>query len=138
MAFGRPPSRSTQLDGSRLIPRPFDRIFRLSTMSNPERKKIAWDETWNAAYGWYSELASGSVNSMKMKNLVEKLMSAPDLAGLFAHTTAASLVISPYSIYPDWAEGRRISLQARGENVVRVQLNALRESRHPLKLQLHL
>ena len=94
-------------------------------MSNPERKKIAWDETWNAAYGWYSELASGSVNSMKMKNLVEKLMSAPDLAGLFAHTTAASLVISPYSIYPDWAEGRRISLQARGENVVRVQLNAL-------------
>lgn len=93
-------------------------------MSESQKKKIAWDETWQAALTWYAELADGNANSLNMRQLVEALMSDPDLAGLFAHTTTAALFISPYSIYPDWAEGRRVSLQARGQDVVRVQLNS--------------
>lgn len=93
-------------------------------MSESQKKKTAWDETWRAAHQWYKELATDSTNSLRMSELVEKLLASPDLAGLFAHTTAATLVISPYSVYPDWAEGRRISLQARGQDIVRVELNS--------------
>lgn len=81
---------------------------------------IAWDEAWDAALQRYDDLAKNDFAFLiPMRSLVTQLRTAEDLRGLFAITSHATLIISPYSCYPDWFEGRRVVVEAISERKVR-------------------
>ena len=84
---------------------------------------IAWDTTWQSAVDRYEKLNSDSMRAMS--RLIATLASMPEVRGLFAVTSMTTLRISPYSCYPDWFDGRYITVDANGADsvVIRVASN---------------
>lgn len=90
-------------------------------MDDQSTNTVAWDEAWEAALRRYDDLGTTDFPFLiPMRNLVAQLRTADDLRGLFAITSHATLIISPYSRYPDWFEGRRVVVEATSANTVRV------------------
>ena len=84
---------------------------------------IAWDTTWKSAVDHFGNLNSDSMRAMS--DLVVTLSHLPDLQGLFAIPSMTTLRISPYSCYPDWFDGRSITVDANGPDaiIIRVATN---------------
>ena len=75
----------------------------------------SWDATWRAAVTFFGELDTDAMRSMSA--LVSELADSPDVRGLFAVTSMATLRISPYTCYPDWFDGRHITIDASSDGV---------------------
>jgi len=52
-----------------------------------------------------------------MSMLASELANSPDARGLFAVTSMTTLRISPYTCYPDWLDGRHITIDADSAGV---------------------
>jgi hypothetical protein len=82
----------------------------------------SWDATWKSAALLFGGFDNNSMRAMSA--LVGRLAASPDVCGLFAITSMTTLRISPYSCYPDWFDGRHITVDASAEGfVVRLILN---------------
>ena len=97
---------------------------------------IAWDTTWKSAVDHFGNLNSDSMRAMS--DLVVTLSHLPDLQGLFAIPSMTTLRISPYSCYPDWFDGRSITVDANGPDaiIIRVATNAAIPNRNVLTARL--
>jgi hypothetical protein len=49
--------------------------------------------------------------------MVSELAHSPQVTGLFAITSMVDLIISPYSTYPDWFDGRHLALKPTSDNI---------------------
>ena len=83
---------------------------------------IAWDTTWRDAVDHFGNLNSESMRAMS--DLVAALSQLPELRGLFAVPSMTTLRISPYSSYPDWFDGRFITVDTNGPDAVTVRVAA--------------
>lgn len=81
---------------------------------------IAWDTTWRSAVDHFGNLNSDSMRAMS--DLVATLSQLPELQGLFAIPSMTTLRISPYSCYPDWLDGRSITVDANGPDTVTIRV----------------
>lgn len=90
-------------------------------MDDQSTNTVPWDEAWEFALRRLDDLCTTAFPFLvPMRNLVAQLQTADDLRGLFAITSHATLIISPYSHYPDWFNGRRVVIEAKSANIVRV------------------
>lgn len=83
---------------------------------------IAWDTTWQSAVDQFGSLNSDAMRAMS--DLVSALSQLPEMRGLFAIPSMTTLRISPYSRYPDWFDGRYITVDANGPNAVTIRVAA--------------
>jgi hypothetical protein len=77
--------------------------------------------SWQAALTLYDSLIdSGWEHISAFRALVGFIADSPEATGLTAITSHETLTISPYSVYPDWFEGRRVQLHPLADGRVRV------------------
>ena len=79
-------------------------------------------QTWDDAIARYDEFAgSGWEWILPFRELVAALRADESTHGLFAVTSHAMLMVSPYSRHPDWCEGRRVTATPNRDGTVHVQ-----------------
>lgn len=70
------------------------------------------NDSWKAALATYESLEEHGWRHIKrFRQLVEEISRSPYAAGLNAVTSQGTLIISPYSCFPDWLKGRHVRLQ---------------------------
>jgi hypothetical protein len=85
------------------------------------------NESWEHALALYDSLSGENWSYIPpFRSLVEVLAQSNEAAGLTAVTSHATLIVSPYTTYPDWFEGRHVELHPLSDGNVRV-------SRHPAR-----
>ena len=110
----------------------------LTGMNDPHRTPPAWDESWQLALSRYeARVADGFHRLNCLLRVVRQLHSAQEIRGLFAITSHDDLLISPYSCYPDWFNGRRIDAAALPSHHVRVRFAQNCYDPHPEVCELH-
>jgi hypothetical protein len=79
------------------------------------------NESWRQVLSLYDDLDGPSWKHIKsFRELVAKLGSSPQASGLTAVKSHETLLISPYSQYPDWFEGRNLRVIPRPDGQVEV------------------
>ena len=67
--------------------------------------------SWSHALAVYDSLdGSGWRHIPAFRSLVVALSTAPEASGLTAVTSHETLIVSPYTRYPDWFEGRHVPM----------------------------
>ena len=84
-------------------------------MIDPVRTNQTWESTWCYAIEHYAKLNGDTMS--RMHRIVSELAESPKVTGLFAITSMVDLVISPYSTYPDWFDGRHLTLKPSSHNI---------------------
>ncbi len=73
------------------------------------KSNTSWDESWRAAVAYYAKL--DPIYFRSILELASELTVAEEIAGLYAITSMTTLLISPYSMYPDWFIGRHVTIE---------------------------
>jgi len=85
------------------------------------------NESWERALALYDSLLGENWRYIAaFRGLVAVLAESKEAAGLTAVTSHATLIVSPYTTYPDWFDGRHVELHPLSDGNVRV-------SRHPAR-----
>ena len=85
------------------------------------------NESWERALALYDSLSGENWRYIPaFRGLVAVLAESKEAAGLTAVTSHATLIVSPYTTYPDWFDGRHVELHPLSDGMVRL-------SRHPAR-----
>ena len=69
------------------------------------------NESWSHALALYDSLQRPHWQHIRaFRDLVAELAQSVEAAGLTAVTSHATLIVSPYTCYPDWFDGRLVRL----------------------------
>jgi hypothetical protein len=82
-----------------------------------------------AVYDWLIE--NGWPHIPAFRALVVEISRLDETSGLTAVTSHETLIVSPYTAYPDWLEGRHVRLHPLRDGTVRVDKVPQRFDRHP-------
>lgn len=83
------------------------------------------NDSWVRALALYDSLQQSHWDDIRpFGDLVAELGRSAEAAGLTAVTSHATLLVSPYTRYPDWFEGRHVRIHPLSSGHVRI-------SRHP-------
>ena len=81
----------------------------------------SWEDTWLAALALYDSLIGHGWHHIKaFRELVATLGRCEEARGLTAVTSHETLLISPYTRYPDWFDGRHIRVHPLRDGSVRI------------------
>jgi len=79
------------------------------------------NDSWSDALARYDKLVgAGWQHISDFRNLVSAIGRSPEAAGLIAITSHDTLMLSPYTRYPDWFDGRHIRVHPLPNGHVRV------------------
>ena len=74
-----------------------------------------WDATWEIAFDRFDKLATDQ------PRLIAALKDMPEVRGLFIKSSMFTAFITPYSCYPDFFDGRRITIDVDRNSTVIVR-----------------
>lgn len=77
----------------------------------------SWDETWSEALQRFDRHVAYCPAVASVRDVIATLKGMPEVRGLFAVPSMLTLLITPYSCYPDFFDGRRITIDADGDAV---------------------
>jgi hypothetical protein len=78
--------------------------------------------TWTEALAFYDSLvAAGWEHIRAFREFVASISRLDEAAGLTPVTSHEMLIISPYTRYPDWFDGRHVRLHPLRDAMVRVE-----------------
>jgi hypothetical protein len=90
------------------------------------------DESWTKALALYDGLVeAGWSHIQPFRELVRALSVASEASGLTAVTSHETLILSPYTRYPDWFEGRHVRVHPLKDGTIRIDHVPQRFDRHP-------
>jgi hypothetical protein len=79
------------------------------------------NRSWDEALSLYDSLLGPAWRHIPgFRRLVELLGRSPEASGLTAVTSHETLIVSPYTRYPDWFEGRHLRLHPLADGRVRI------------------
>ena len=79
------------------------------------------NESWTRALERYDGLVGdGWEHIPAFRELVRALGASDDASGLTAVTSHETLIVSPYTQYPDWFEGRHVRVHPLTDGRIRV------------------
>ena len=77
--------------------------------------------SWEKALALYDSLVEpGWRHIPPFRELVSELSRCAEAAGLTAVTSHETLIVSPYTCYPDWFEGRHVRVHPLVDGSVRI------------------
>lgn len=90
------------------------------------------NSSWGEALALYDSLDGAAWRHIpEFRKLVAKISGSPAASGLTAITSHETLIISPYTQYPDWFEGRHLRLHPLRDGRVRIDRFPERFDRRP-------
>ena len=90
------------------------------------------NSSWHEALSVYDSLVGPAWQHIAgFRGLVELLGRSPETSGLTAVMSHETLLISPYTRYPDWFEGRHLRLHPLADGRVRIDRYPERFDRRP-------
>jgi hypothetical protein len=90
------------------------------------------NDSWKEAVALYDSLIeSGWQHIRPFRELVQALANSGEASGLTALTSHETLIISPYTRYPDWFEGRHVRVHPLKDGTIRIDRVPQRYDRHP-------
>ena len=79
------------------------------------------NDSWRQALARYDSLVGPHWQHLRrFRDLVAAIGRSADASGLTAVTSHETLMISPYTRYPDWFEGRHLRVHPMSDETVRV------------------
>jgi hypothetical protein len=89
------------------------------------------NESWTNALALYASLTGERWSYIAaFRDLVERIAQSKEALGLTAVTSHATLIVSPYTCYPDWFDGRHVELEPLSDGTVRVSRHHARFDGH--------
>jgi hypothetical protein len=90
------------------------------------------NSSWAEALALYDALDGKAWSHIAaFRRLVAAISSSEEAAGLTAVTSHETLIVSPYTKYPDWFEGRHLRLHPLADGQVRIDRYPERFDRRP-------
>jgi hypothetical protein len=81
----------------------------------------ATNQSWTRALALYDSLTGpGWEHIPEFREFVETVSRSTQAAGLTAVTSHDTLLVSPYTCYPDWFEGRHVRLRPLSDGAVQI------------------
>ena len=88
--------------------------------------------SWDGALSMYDSLVGPSWRHIPaFRDLVAVLGRSHEASGLTAVTSHETLILSPYTRYPDWFEGRHLRLHPLADGRIRIDRYPERFDRRP-------
>ena len=88
--------------------------------------------SWAQALARYDSLVEyGWRHIPPFRQLVSELSRCAEASGLTAVTSHETLIVSPYTRYPDWFEGRHVRVHPLTDGNVRIDKVPQQFDRHP-------
>ena len=99
--------------------------FRWSTYRNlmaaDKAPSQPWDATWQIALARFDKLVVDWLVLASVREVIATLIDMPEIRGLFIKSSMFTAFLTPYSSYPDFFNGRRITIDADGDSAVTVR-----------------
>jgi hypothetical protein len=90
------------------------------------------NESWTAALTLYDSLIeAGWQHIPRFRELVRALSTSQEASDLTAVTSHETLILSPYTRYPDWFEGRHVRVHPLTDGTIRIDRVPQRFERNP-------
>jgi hypothetical protein len=90
------------------------------------------NDSWRGALALYDSLVGPQWQHIRrFRELVAAIGRCSEASGLTAVTSHETLMISPYTCYPDWFDGRHVRLHPMPNGTVRVYKFPEQPNRHP-------
>ena len=90
------------------------------------------NESWTEALSCYDQLVdSGWRHVAPFRELVRTLGESDEVSGLTAVTSHETLIVSPFTRYPDWFEGRHVRVHPLVDGTIRIDRVPQRFDSHP-------
>ena len=90
------------------------------------------NSSWDEALSLYDSLEGpGWRHIPPFRDLVAAIGHLPEASGLTAITSHETLIVSPYTRYPDWFEGRHLRLHPLPDGRIRIDRFPERFDRRP-------
>jgi hypothetical protein len=87
---------------------------------------------WTRAIALYDSLIEAGWHHIRpFRELVRALGNSAEALGLTAVTSHETLIVSPYTRYPDWFEGRHVRVHPLKDGTIRVDRVPQQYDRHP-------
>jgi hypothetical protein len=71
-----------------------------------------WNITWETAFTRFDKLVPDRPQLAAVSDVIAQLKVMPEVRGLFIKSSMFTAFITPYSCYPDFFDGRRITIDA--------------------------
>ncbi len=71
-----------------------------------------WNVTWDTALTRFDKLVADRPQLAAVRDVIADLRETPEVRGLFIKSSMFTAFITPYSCYPDFFDGRRITIDA--------------------------
>ena len=71
-----------------------------------------WNVTWETAFTRFDKLVPDRPQLAAVRDVIASLKDMPEVRGLFIKSTMFTALITPYSCYPDFFDGRQITIDA--------------------------
>jgi hypothetical protein len=80
-----------------------------------------WRDSWRQALDLYDSLIAAEWTFIpRFREFVVMLSNSDACSGLYAYTSHEELIISPYTRWPDWNEGRCVEILPHSDGTVTV------------------
>ena len=89
------------------------------------------NDSWVQALAVYDDLVAAGWDIIAFRDLVRALGASTEASGLTAITSHETLIISPYTRYPDWFEGRHVRVHRLKDGTIRIDKVPQRFARQP-------
>jgi len=90
------------------------------------------NESWTETLALYDRLVDvGWRHIPPFREVVRALSTSEEASGLTAVTSHETLILSPYTRYPDWFEGRHVRVHPLSDGTIRIDRVPQRFDRHP-------
>jgi len=90
------------------------------------------NDSWRQVIAMYDSLVDPQWQYIRrFRDLIAAIGRSAEATGLTAVTSHETLMISPYTRYPDWFEGRHLRLHPMSDGTVRVHKFPGQFDRHP-------
>ena len=90
------------------------------------------NDSWTQALARYDGLVgTGWGHIPAFRGLVQALSTSDQASGLTAVTSHETLIVSPYTQYPDWFEGRHVRIHPLTDGRIRIDRVPQQFDRHP-------
>jgi hypothetical protein len=88
-------------------------------------------DSWTEALALYDRLVEAGWQHIRpFRQLVSELSLSDEASGLTAVTSHETLIVSPYTRYPDWFEGRHVRVLPLTNGTIRIDRVPKRFDRH--------
>lgn len=90
-------------------------------MASNQKSPISWDESWSTAFQRFDRLAAECPVVAPVRDVLSEIKDLPEILGLFAIPSMLTLIITPYSCYPDFFSGRRVTVDPGRDSGVTIR-----------------